>query len=719
MKIHRMKQLAMASVAALAACAAGPAPVPAPKPEAVKPAAAPIAPPTAAVTPAAAPAAIAQTLKGPAPIDEASLDRSVNPCDDFYRFSCGGWMKNTPIPADRADWDSSFSPIAERNEALIRQFVEEFANGKGDTDNPFAAKVGDFYAACMDEEKAETVSLAALNGELKKIDAIKTGKELASYLAASHLKGSDALFGFGSDQDLHDATLMIGEADQGGIGLPDRDFYLKDDQGRKGVREAYQAYIVDMLALLGEKPAQAKADAATTMKIETELAKASQDRVARRDPDATYHRIERKGLIELAPAFDWSGYFTGLGAPEVTAINVVAPDFFKAGLNPLLGTKKDEKAKLAALKPYLRWHALSAAAGLMGKKFVDRRFAFTSKITGVKQLLPRWKRCVAITNGSLSEAVGRSYVSRAFGAQAKPMALEMVQRIEAAFEANLATLGWMDEATKTSAKEKLHKIANKIGYADHWRDYSSIAIDRSSLLQNTQNAAVFESKRQLAKIGKPLDRSEHQMPPQLVNAQYNPAMNDMTFPAAILQPPFFSADAMAQANFGGIGMVVGHELTHGFDDEGRKFDGDGNRHDWWTAPAGDAYNAKAACISKQYSGYLAVDDVHLNGDLTVGENIADNGGLKLAYAAFKNLRKDQTPITFAGFTEDQQFFLGFSQTWCSSQRPDMARLQAQTDQHSTPQWRVNGMVSNQPAFQAAFQCKPGSKMAPVDRCEVW
>ena len=673
-------------------------------------------------------AAIAQAMKGPAPIDESSLDRSVAPCDDFYQFACGGWMKNTPIPADRAGWDSSFSPIAERNEALIKQILEDSSNGKGDKDNPFAQKIGDFYAACMDEERAETVSIATVKEQVKKIDALKNAKEVAQLIARLHLEGSDALFSFGEDQDAKEATLVIGEADQAGLGLPDRDFYLKDEEGRKDTREAYRAYVNDMLVFFGEAKPKAKKDAAEVLEFETALAKASQDRVERRDPYKVYHRVERKGLIELAPAFDWAAYFTALGTPDLTAINVVAPDFFKLGVNGAMGNKKDEKKKLAAMKTYLRWHALMGAAPYMGKKFVDRRFQFQATLTGAKQLLPRWKRCVSATGLVLPEAVGRSYVSHAFGTQSKPMALDMVNRIEAAFEANLATLDWMDEATKTTAKEKLHKVANKIGYPDAWRDYSPIGVDRGTLLQNHWNGAIFENKRQLAKIGKPLDRAEFQMPPQLVNAQYNPQLNDITFPAAILQPPFFSADALAQANYGGIGMVVGHELTHGFDDQGRQYDGDGNLKDWWTQESGAHYDAKSSCVSKQYSGYVAVstkkadgtlEETHLNGALTLGENIADNGGVKLSYAAFKNLRKEQAPFPYAGFSEDQQFFLGFAQTWCSSLRPEMARLQAQTNEHSTPQWRINGTVANTPEFQAAFACKAGAPMAPVERCQVW
>ena len=661
---------------------------------------------------AAATAEAAALWKGPPAVDEAALDKAAAPCDDFYQYACGTWMKNTPIPNDRSAWTRSFSVINERNETLVKQILEDAAAGKGDSDNPYVKQLGDYYSTCMDESKAETASLATLKAELARIDAVKDAKGAAQLLAALHLRGINALFGFGADQDSKDATQVIGIADQGGIGLPDRDFYLKPD--RKPILDAYQQLVVNQLINLGASDKAAQAQAKTILKMETALAQGSMDKVERRDPYKVYHRVDRKGLVSLAKGFGWDAYFAGLGQPDLQAINVVAPDFFK-GVDALVGSK----ARLAGLKTYLRWRMLSGATPTLGAKFVNEAFAFTAKITGQREQLPRWKRCVGMTSAALSEAIGRSYVSRAFGKQSKPMALDMVQRIEAAFEANLASLSWMDEATKQKARDKVHKMANKIGYADAWRDYSALEVGRDSLLKNRLAGAAFESKRELAKIGKPVDRNEHQMPPTLVNAQYNPTMNDMTFPAAILQPPFFSAESFGAVNYGGIGMVVGHELTHGFDDEGRQFDGDGNLKDWWSKEAGEAYKAKAACVARQYSQYDAVEGQKLNGELTLGENIGDNGGLKMTYLAYKALRAGQAPVMQGTFTEDQQLFLAFGQSWCANYRPEVAKLQAQTDPHSTSKWRVNGSVANSPEFAAAFSCKPGSKMAPVERCPVW
>ena len=661
---------------------------------------------------AAAENKVAEVWKGPPAVDQSALDSAVAPCDDFYQHACGSWMKNTPIPGDRSSWTRSFSVINERNEALVKQLLEDAAAGKGDSDNPYAQKIGDFFATCMDESKAETASLASLKQELARIDALKDLKATAKLVARLHLGGVRALFDFAADQDSKDATQIIGIADQGGIGLPDRDFYLKPD--RKPILDAYEQLVIHQLVNLGAKEKVARAQAKAILKIETQLAAYAMDKVVRRDPYAVYHRIDRKGLVELSKHFDWDGYFTDLGQPKLQAINVVAPEFFK-GMDAFFGPK----AKLADVKTYLRWRTLSAATPALGKKFVDEAFAFTAKITGQKEQLPRWKRCVGMTSAALSEAIGRSYVSRAFGKLSKPMALDMIQRIEAAFEANLATLSWMDDATKAKAKEKVHKIANKIGYADQWRDYSSLEIGRESLLKNRLAGTVFEARRELAKIGKPVDRNEHQMPPTLVNAQYNATMNDITFPAAILQPPFFSADSFGAANYGGIGMVVGHELTHGFDDQGRQFDADGNLKDWWSKEAGESYKAKAACVAKQYGGWDAIEGQKLNGELTLGENIGDNGGLKMAFLAYQALRAGQPPVLQGTFTEEQQFFLAFAQSWCTNYRPETARLQAQTNEHSTSQWRVNGSVINSPEFAAAFSCKPGSKMAPADRCLVW
>ena len=660
-------------------------------------------------------AKVKEAVSGKPAVVEAVLDRSVDPCDDFYQFACGGWMKATPIPADRASWTRSFSEIYQRNELVLRQIFEDDAAGKADAADPYAQKVGDFYAVCMDENKAETDSLADLNAELKRIDGIKNPKSLAREVAMLQLSGVNALFNFGSDQDAKDATQVIGEADQGGIGLPDRDYYLKDDESTKKIRAAYLEHVSDLLGLIGESNKKAQADAKTVMKIETALAKAAMDRVERRDPYKVYHRIERKGLVAAAPHFVWTEYFATAGMPQLEAINVVAPDFFK-GMDALVKSK----GEMGALKTYLKYRTLAAAVPALGKKFVETSFKFTSRLTGAKEILPRWKRCVAMTDGALGEATGRSFVARTFGADSKELSEALLQGIEKAFAANLTTLTWMDEPTKQQALVKMNKIANKIGYPDKFRNYDSMEISRGSLLKNLEASNTFESKRELAKIGKPVDRGEWGMTPATVNAQYNPALNDITFPAGILQDPFFSADAAASQNAGGIGMVIGHELTHGFDDQGAQYDGDGNLRDWWTPQSKVAFKERSQCVVHQYDGYVAVDDVHIKGALTVGENIADIGGLKMTWLAYKASRQGKGPLpVVAGFNEDQQVFLGFAQGWCTNMRPEASRLQALTNEHSTAQWRVNGVVSDTPEFEKAFSCKPGSKMAPANRCTVW
>jgi endothelin-converting enzyme/putative endopeptidase len=623
-------------------------------------------------------------------------------------------MKSTPIPADRASWSRSFSEIYQRNETTLRQILEDDAAGKPDPADPYAQKVGDFYATCMDEEKAETASLAELKAELARIDAIKGAKGFAHEVALLQLGGVNALFSFSSDQDAKDATLVIGSADQGGIGLPDRDYYLKDDASTKSIRAAYEQNAVELLQLLGEPEKRARAEAKTVLRIETALAKASMDRVERRDPYKVYHRIERKGLIATAPHFLWNEFFAASGAPDLQAVNVVAPEFFQ-GVDALVRSS----GNLASLKTYLRYRTLASAVPALGKRFVETNFKLTSKLNGAKEILPRWKRCVAMTDGLLGEATGRSFVAKTFGAEGKEQSLALLNGIEKAFSDNLGTLSWMDDATKRQALQKLRKIVNKIGFPDTYRNYDALQIDRGSLLKNLRAATAFENKRQLDKIGKPLDRSEWQMTPAMVNAQYNPAMNDMTFPAGILQHPFFSADAAGSMNAGGIGMVIGHELTHGFDDQGRQYDADGNLREWWTKESAEAFKERAACVVKQYDRYIAVDDVHLKGALTAGENIADIGGLKLAYLAYKASRAGNPAPKVSGFDEDQQVFLGFAQGWCQNTRPEAARLQALTNEHSTAEWRVNGAVSDNPDFAKAFSCKAGSKMAPADRCTVW
>jgi endothelin-converting enzyme/putative endopeptidase len=557
----------------------------------------------------------------------------------------------------------------------------------------------------MDEQKAETSSLATLQEELKQIAAATDPKGLAGVVALLQSCGARAFFGFGSEQDFKDAKQVIGGADQGGLGMPDRDYYLKDDPRMKSLRELYADHVGKMLALLGDKDTDKEAK--TVMEIETALAKASMDRVERRDPNKVYHRIDRKGLAEKAPHFLWDMYFTALGAPDVQAINVAVPDFF-AALDGVV-----TRTKPADLQTYLRWHAVRAAAAALGQKFVEEQFRLTKAFQGTKAILPRWKRCVAMTDRALGEAVGRTFVTTTLGDEGKQIARQMVEGIEGAFRRNLGSVDWMDAKAREASGEKLHKINNKVGYPAIWRDYSTLKIGRESLLANVLAAAEFENKRDLDKIGKPVDRNEFGMTPATVNAYYNPSMNEMVFPAGIMQTPFFRTDAPAPANYGGLGMVMGHELTHGFDDQGRQFDGDGNLREWWTPEVTNAFKERAECVARQYDGYIAVEDMHLNGHLTLGENIADVGGLKLALSAFRARQGKTDPAL------ERHLFTAFGQIWCTNYRPEAARLQAQTNPHSTAQWRVNGPVSDNPDFAAAFSCKAGAPMAPVNRCIVW
>ncbi len=658
----------------------------------------------------------AQALVKAAPpggIDLEAIDSSIKPCDDFYQYACGAWLKKTPIPDDKPSWGRAFSEIFQRNEALLHDILEKDARGEADAADPFAAKVGDFYATCMSEEKAETASLATLQQELKSINALKSAKSLARAVADLHRSGARAFFGFGSRQDFKDATQVIGGVDQGGLGLPDRDYYFKNDKTSTELRALYQSHVAKMLELAGQPDAQKQA--ARILELETALAKASMDKVARRDPNQTYHRLDRKGLKAAAPHFRWDDYFAAVGAPEVQAINVTAPDFFKS-MDGLLAEKKS----INDIQMYLRFRAIEAAADTLGKNFVEERFRFTRALTGAKTILPRWKRCVAMTDRALGEALGRSFVTTTVGDEGKAMAKEMIVGIEKAFENNLATLEWMDADAKQASLYKLHKINNKVAYPDRWRDYSTVVIGRDSLLENVRAAAAFESTRDLDKIGKPVVRDEWHMSPPTVNAYYSSTLNEMVFPAGIMQVPFFKPDAPVPVNYGGLGMVMGHELTHGFDDQGRKFDGDGNLHEWWSPAVTKAFEERAACVAKQYDGYVATGDVHLNGKLTLGENIGDIGGLKMTLAALRAKRGSaMQPAEPGGFTDEQQLFIAFAQVWCTNYRPESARTQALTNPHSTSQWRVNGPASDTPDFAKAFSCKAGSPMAPANHCTVW
>jgi putative endopeptidase len=672
----------------------------------------PAAPPPVETPPK--PTAEAAHPAPPPGIDLAILDKSVSPCDDFYRFACGKWIDATPVPPDQSRWTRSFDEIFDRNQYELREILEKNVEASAD---PFARQVHDYYATCMDESKAETASLATLKNELQKLESEPLQRAIAD---AQHHGARNAFFLFYSRQDFKDATQVIGGADQGGLGLPNRDYYFLEDAKSQKLRADYVAHVSRMLQLAGENAQQADAEAKQILELETTLAKASLAPKDRRDPKNTYHRLERKGLMATAPHFDWDAYFAAAGVPEVQAINVTAPDFFKAFDGVV------EKTPPPLLKAYLRWHVIEGAADTLGKAFVDERFRFNQALTGAKQILPRWKRCVQMTDRAMGEALGRSFVKATNGDAGKAVAKEMIASIEDAFGRNLETLEWMDAEGKQASLYKLNKIFNKVAFPEEWRDYSSMNVGTDSLLANQMEATRFETQRQLAKIGKPLNRAEWNMTPPTVNAYYSSSLNEMVFPEGIMQLPFFSPDAPLDSNYGGLGMVMGHELTHGFDDQGRKFDGDGSYHEWWTPYTTKNFEERAACVAKQYDGYVAVKgtgpndpDVHLQGRLTLGENLGDIGGLKLMLSALKKRGANLPPTNVGGFNDEQQAFIAFAQVWCTATRPEQLRTQALTNPHSTSQWRVNGPVSDNPDFARAFSCPANAPLNPAQRCQVW
>jgi putative endopeptidase len=644
--------------------------------------------------------------------DITALDKSANPCVDFYQYACGAWIKNNPIPADQARW-GRFTELEEHNREILHQILEAAAQPAAQRD-AITQKIGDYYAACMDVPAINARGLTPLRTELDRIRDLSDKSQLAAEVAHLHRSGMSTVFEFGSGQDFKNSSEVIAQADQGGLGLPDRDYYLKTDAKSAEIRDKYLAHVQRMLELAGEPADRAKADAQTVMKIETDLAKGSLDRVSRRDPEKVYHRMSKQELAALNPAFRWNQYFTDSGAPAFQDINVASPDFFKA-MNGAI-----ESASLDDWKTYLRWHLLHSEAALLPAPFVDENFNFYGKtLTGAKEQRPRWKRCVDFTDNQLGEALGQKFVERTFGAEGKERTLKMVAALEKALGQDIEKVSWMTPPTKQQAQIKLKAITNKIGYPDKWRDYSSVEIKRDDPVGNGIRADQFEFQRQLNKIGQPVDRLEWNMTPPTVNAYYDPLMNNINFPAGILQPPFYDNNADDAINFGGIGMVIGHELTHGFDDQGRQFDAQGNLRDWWTPADAKAFQEREACIADEYANFTPVPGVHLNGKLTLGENTADNGGVRIALMALLNTIGSQNQKKIDGFTPEQRFFLSFGQIWCENQREEGLRLRAQTDPHSPGKERVNGVVRNMPEFQKAFACKAGQPVVAPNACRVW
>jgi putative endopeptidase len=643
-------------------------------------------------------------------LDVNSMDTGADPCVDFFTYSCGGWIKNNPIPPDQTSW-SVYSKLEDDNKTLLRAILESSARPEGRRD-AVTQKIGDYFAACMDENAINAVAIKPLQPLLDQIQQLRLKRDIAN-VAAVMVPG-DSLFRFRSDQDYKDSTQVIAEADQGGLGLPDRDYYLKTDAKSVELRKAYVAHLQKIFELLGDKSSTSATEAQTVMRIETALAKGSLTRVERRDPRKLYHKMTIEQLVALSPSFQWKTYLTKVGLPSLEALNVETPEFFKV----LTIELRDEP--LASWKAYLRWHLINANAPFLSSEFVNADFDFYGKtLQGAQELEPRWKRCVGYTDNDLGEALGQAYVERTFSPDAKRRAQKMVMEIEEAMGRDIESLSWMTPATKEHALEKLHTVANKIGYPDKWRDYTALTIVRNDEMGNVLHAREFEFQRQLAKIGKPVDRGEWLMTPPTVNAYYDPQMNDINFPAGVLQPPLFDPNSDAAPNFGDTGATIGHELTHSFDDEGRQFDAHGNLRDWWTPEDAKAFEQRASCISDQYSQYVILDDIKINGKLTLGEDVADLGGLILSYMAWQDDTKGQTLKPIEGFTPEQRFFIAYGQSWCSSTRDETKRLRATIDPHSPDKYRANGVVSNMPEFQEAFHCKAGAPMVRENRCRVW
>jgi endothelin-converting enzyme/putative endopeptidase len=642
------------------------------------------------------------------------LDRAADPCVDFYRFSCGGWNKLNPIPPDQARW-SVYGKMAQENQQFLWGVLEQAAKPAA-ARSPNEQKTGDFFGACMDETAVEKAGAAPLKSTLDAIADLRTLKDLPPLLARIHLQSarSDAFFGFGSNQDFANSEQVIAFATAGGLGLPDRDYYTKTDAKSEETRVKYVEHVARMFELLGDAPATAKTEAQTVMEIETALAKASLTQVELRDPYKQFHKMTRAKLAAITPSFGWTVYWTASGLAAKGMVNVTEPAFFAE-------VERQLKARpIAEWKTYLRWHAAHNRAPYLSAAFVQQDFDFFSKhLRGVKEQPPRWKRCVRLVDQDLGEALGQVFVAKTFTGDVKGQALTMVTQIEKAMEADLRQLPWMSDATRQKALEKLHTMVNKIGYPDTWRDYSALRIEPDDFAGNVDRAIEFESRRQLAKIGKPVDRKEWLMTAPTVDAYYNAQTNDMNFPAGVLQPPLFDSKLDDAPSYGNTGGTIGHELTHGFDDEGRQFDAKGNLKDWWTKKDADEFVKRAACISDQYSQYTVVDEVKINGKLTLGEDVADLGGLILAYNAWQSATVAKKLEPIGGFTPEQRFFIGFAQWDCGDERPESKRANAITDPHSPSEYRINGVVGNMPEFAKAFSCKAGQPMVRPQVCRVW
>jgi putative endopeptidase len=647
-------------------------------------------------------------------LDVPSMDKSVDPCVDFYKYSCGGWIKTNPIPSDQARWDV-YAKLGEENTRFLWGLLVE-ASKPAPTRTPVEQKIGDFFGACMNEKAIDEAGSKPLEGDLREIAGLKSIRNLAPLAAKLHLEsqGRGMLFGFGSDQDFDNSNAVIAFAMAGGLGLPDRDYYTKTEPKSEEIRQRYVEHVQKMLELLGDSPEASKAESQTILRIETALAKASLTRVEQRDPYNLKHKLTRTQLKALTPDFDWDKYLADSGLWKIEVINVTEPAFFK---------ELDAQLKLESLsnwKTYLRWHLVHSEANSLSAPFATANFDFYSKyLHGVPQMPPRWKRCVRQVDRDLGEALGQEFVKKTFGSDVKQRTVDMTKHIELAMESEIEQLPWMSPETKQQALTKLHTIVNKVGYPEKWRDYSSVRIARNDYFGDVERATTFETKRELAKIGKPVDRTEWGMTPPTVNAYYNPQMNDINFPAGVLQPPLFDFKMDDAPNYGNTGATIGHELTHGFDDEGRQFDAKGNLKDWWTKKDAQEFEKRAKCVSDQYAEYTVIDDIKINSKLTLGEDVADLGGTLLAYIAWKSATQGKDLQEADGLMPDQRFFVGMAQWACGDERAESKRAGAITDPHSPLEYRINGVVSNMPEFQKAFACKVGQPMVRENACKIW
>jgi endothelin-converting enzyme/putative endopeptidase len=661
--------------------------------------------------------------------DPALIDTELNPCDDFYKYSCTKWLAANPIPADQVYW-STGSNLELWNETLLRETME--ASSKNDPNrNAVQQKIGDYWAACMDESGIEAAGLKPLQPVLDRIAALKSKKEITPEIAYLHHlfpgvweqsdnQTNSPFFGFTGQQDYDDASKVVAQIDQGGLSLPSRDYYIKTDEKSVETLKKFHTHVQKMFVLVGESEAQASSDADVVIKLETAMAQAQMDNVKRRDPKNINNKMSLAQIRELTPNIDWDVYLKAVRAPASDHYIVTSPDFFRAE-SKLLAEHPLEHWKI-----YMRWQVIHRAAPLMTKAMVDENFNFFyHTLAGQEENQPRWRRCVHNADRDLGEALGQAYVDRAFPPESKARTIEMVHNIEQALQNDIETVSWMTPGTKEQAIVKLKGIEDKIGYPSHWRDYSSVKITRDNYLGNVENASAFEFERWVAKVGKPVDRSEWTMTPPTINAYYDPQLNTINFPAGILQPPFFEKSMDDSVNYGAIGMVIGHELTHGFDDQGRKFDAHGNLRDWWTAEDAKQYDERGKCISDEYTQDVpdAGPGVKQNGLLTQGEDTADNGGIHLALMALEaDLKKEGKSLDDKGpdgWTYRQRFFLSFAYSWCSNIRPEVARLIVTTNPHSLPIFRIDNVVSNMSEFSQAFGCKAGQKMVRANACRVW